>query len=862
MTHPHLPLPDHLAAAVSSDSAPQLLAGLNPPQAQAVQHEGSPVLVVAGAGSGKTRVLTRRIAWLISQRGVPPAAILAITFTNKAADQMRSQVIELVGDDLRGMWVCTFHAACVRILRRHADLLGYRSNFVIYDSADVRSLLKTIVRDLGLGTKKVNDRELANWISRQKNHLITAAEATAAATAGRDELFAEIYREYQQRLQLANAMDFDDLILQAVRLLRDFPAVNESWRRRFRHVLVDEYQDTNHAQYALIYQLCGPSAATPTAAAGTSNSLAGAELMVVGDADQSIYAFRGANIENILNFERDFPDATTIVLEQNYRSTQTILEAANALINHNEDRKVKRLWSSLGQGDPLVGYVADEDRTEARFVVEEIDKLLDTGQYRPADIAIFYRTNAQSRVFEEILIRVGMPYKVVGSVRFYERREVKDALAYLRLLANPSDEVSLRRIINVPKRGIGERTLDRLAAYANQQGFSLWEAVVAHSEVSQLSTRAHNAVAAFVELIQLLQAAVSANERVDVILEQVLTETGYLAELENSEDIQDQPRIDNLAELVAVAREFVENPPAQLLELADEPIGSDSEELTHRHSNEPELTDSPSSPRQLAAGEGEAEDGGESTGGGLRDFLEQVALVADADEVPDGPEGEAAGVVTLMTLHTAKGLEFPVVFLTGLEDGIFPHVRSMGNEKELEEERRLAYVGFTRAQQLLYLTHAIVRSGWGTSSQNPPSRFLDEIPDELVEWRRRAEATTSWVGQTDQFDHDQPWGSRTSTDYRGQGAFSGTLTSRGRYQMQQRLAQRFTHKNVAAAASAKGKQRSVPTLVAGDKVQHDTFGLGTVVTLEGVGDRRKAVIDFGSQGTKTIVLRYAPLEKL
>jgi DNA helicase-2/ATP-dependent DNA helicase PcrA len=791
-------------------SRDELLAGLNEPQRAAVVHEGAPLLVVAGAGSGKTRVLTRRIAWLISERNAHPGSVLAITFTNKAAAEMRERVEELVGNRARIMWVSTFHSACVRILRKEITQfnhlgIGFKSNFTIYDAADSKRLMTLVCRDLDLDVKRYQPRAILNWISNAKNELQDPEEATNDARNGQEETYAEAYRIYQERLRQANALDFDDLLMMTVHLFRTFPEVRENWRRRFRHVLVDEYQDTNHAQYALIHELCGNSM---EALPESGDGVPGAELMVVGDADQSIYAFRGANIRNIMDFEQDFPTAETILLEQNYRSTQTILTAANSVIGHNEGRTPKRLWSDSGDGAKIIGYVGDDERDEARFVAEEIDKLSDDGKARAGDVAVFYRTNAQSRVFEEVFIRVGMPYKVVGGVRFYERREVRDALAYLRTLANPSDVVSLRRILNTPKRGIGDRAEACVDAFATRERITFWDALRRAEEAPGIASRSLNAINAFVEVIEQLQSMVDAGERIDVVLEQTLTRSGYLKDLEESDDPQDETRVENLAELVAVAREF-----------ADDPL--------------------------LGPSADPADEGLDAPAPGLTDFLERVALVADSDQIPDAPEGEdAPGVVTMMTLHTAKGLEFPVVFLTGLEDGVFPHLRSLGDKPELEEERRLAYVGVTRARERLYVSRAVVRSAWGAPAHNPASRFLDELPVDLIDWKRTAAEQTSWVR------NDYGSGSRLGAD---------SLTGRGRQQM----ASRFSSATASADASKKAMAgRDVPNLDPGDRVQHDSFGLGTVISVEGVADKAVASIDFGSEGVKRLLLRYAPVEKL
>src|SRR3954447_18356398 len=791
-------------------STEELLEGLNEPQRAAVMHAGTPLLVVAGAGSGKTRVLTRRIAWLISERNAHPGSILAITFTNKAAAEMRERVEDLVGRRARIMWVSTFHSACVRILRKEIDRFGYKSSFSIYDAADSKRLMTLVCRDLDLDPKRYQPRAVLNWVSNQKNELIDHEDAAKDAKNHLEETYAEAYALYQQRLRDANALDFDDLIMTTVHLLQAFPEVRETYRRRFRHVLVDEYQDTNHAQYALIRELCGHDVGRPAPNgmvdpdAPDGDGIEPSELMVVGDADQSIYAFRGASIRNILAFEEDFPNATTILLEQNYRSTQTILTAANAVISRNKGRKAKNLWSDAGDGEPIVGYVADDEHDEARFVSEEIDKLTDAGSAKPRDVAVFYRTNAQSRVFEEVFIRVGMPYKVVGGVRFYERREIRDALAYLRILVNPADEISLRRILNVPKRGIGDRAEACVQALAQRERITYFDALKRADEAPGIATRSVGCIKAFTDMVEELQSMVDAGQRADVVLEQVLAASGYLKELEESDDPQDETRVENLAELVAVAREFadaaVESPGG--IVVAADPADAD-----------------PAEP-------------------GLPDFLERVALVADSDQIPDQDAAAGdAGVVTLMTLHTAKGLEFPVVFLTGLEDGVFPHMRSLGDQPELEEERRLAYVGLTRAQQRLYVTRAVVRSAWGAPAHNPASRFLDELPVDLVDWRRTESAQTSW--------------NRPVLSSGLPGSSGGSPAPR-----------RFGTAAVRADADARGQKREVPSLSPGDRVLHDTFGMGSVVALDGVGDKAVASIDFGSQGVKRLLLRYAPVEKL
>ncbi len=775
MTLP-FPVPEARTPASSSERrrprSETLLEGLNDPQRAAVGHEPGQLLVVAGAGSGKTRVLTRRIAWLMAARGATPGSILAITFTNKAAAEMRERVAEAVGGAARAMWVSTFHSACVRILRREATTLGFTSSFTVYDATDAKRLVTLVCRDLQLDPKRVAPRAVLNWISNHKNELVDHETARSQASTPTEETFAEVYGEYQRRLSAANAMDFDDLIMHTVHLFQGFPAVAEAYRRRFRHVLVDEYQDTNHAQYQLIRELSDEHT----------------DLMVVGDSDQSIYAFRGATIRNILEFEQDFPNAETIVLEQNYRSTQTILSAANAVISRNENRPAKNLWSAAGQGEPIVGYVGDDERDEAQFIADEIDELTDDTAVTPAGVAVFYRTNAQSRVFEEVFIRVGLPYKVVGGVRFYERKEVRDALAYLRAISNERDVVSLRRIVNEPKRGIGERAEAALEMFASRERISLTDAMRRVDEVGELATRSANAVREFQTVMDDLRTMATGGAPADQVLEAALTRTGYLAALEASDDPQDETRVENLAELVAVAREFV---------TAAATIDEDAP---------------PADP----------DDAAPFAPGSLDAFLERVALVADADSLPE----QGDGVVTLMTLHTAKGLEFPVVFLTGMEDGIFPHMRSLADTDELAEERRLAYVGITRARERLYLTRATSRSAWGAPSYNPASRFLDEVPDELVDWRREASPPTQWLPSTP------------------------SATSRRQ--------ETFSSRSVSRSADMSG----IPSLEPGDRVTHDTFGLGTVVSLDGSGQNMQASVDFGSSGVKRLILRYAKLEKL
>jgi len=736
-----------------------LVDDLNDSQRAAVEHRGTPLLIVAGAGSGKTRVLTRRVAHLLATGDAQPGEILAITFTNKAAGEMRERVAELVGPRAKSMWVSTFHSACVRILRAESSRLGISSSFTIYDQQDSLRLMTLVIRDLDLDPKRFTPRSFLAQVSNLKNELIDYETYSTRTTNQMEQTLAEAYGEYQRRLQRANAFDFDDLISGTVALLQLFPDVAEHYRRRFRHIMVDEYQDTNHAQYVLVKELVGVD--TPSLAAG--------QLCVVGDADQSIYAFRGATIRNIEEFERDYPSARTIMLEQNYRSTQTILTAANAVIARNQGRRAKNLWTDSGAGNPIVVYVADDEHDEASFIANTIDSLTDNDGYKPSDVAVFYRTNAQSRSVEDIFVRVGMPYRVVGGVRFYERKEVRDAIAYLRALANPADEVSLRRILNTPKRGIGDRAEAMVEAFAQRERITFAEALDRAAEAPGIATRSLTSITAFTTLMSDLRTILESGATLATVLQAVLEQSGYLLELQSSSDPQDEARVENLAEFESVAQEFAtENPEGTMI-----------------------------------------------------DFLERISLVADADSIPDAD----GGVVTLMTLHTAKGLEFPVVFLTGMEDGVFPHMRSLGDPKELEEERRLAYVGITRARERLYLTRSMMRSAWGSPAFNPPSRFLDEIPDEVMQWEREEPVNTP--------ASSGGWGSSPAS----------------------------------SSAALKLGDRVIGTgpvvsLSAGDRVTHQKFGLGTVVSTAGAGDKADATIDFGSSGIKRLLLRYAPVEKL
>lgn len=838
-----------------------LVAGLNPAQAAAVTHAGAPLLIIAGAGSGKTRVLTHRIAHLLATGRARPGEILAITFTNKAAAEMRERVTALVGPAGGRMWVSTFHSACVRILRREHEAAGLRSTFSIYDAADSTRLVTLIVRELGIDPKRFTPKAFAHRISDLKNELVTPAEyAEKAVTANPFERYlAEVYTAYASRLASANALDFDDLIMRTVQLLQAKPAVAEMYRRRFRHILVDEYQDTNHAQYVLVRELVGGPGTS-----GEGSALPPAELTVVGDSDQSIYAFRGATIRNIEEFEQDYPSARTILLEQNYRSTQNILDAANAVISRNTGRRPKKLFTDSGPGAPITGYVADSEHDEARWISSEIDRLADEHGVRPRDIAVFYRTNAQSRALEEVFIRAGQPYKVIGGTRFYERREIKDAIAYLRAVDNPDDDVSLRRILNVPKRGLGEKAEAALAEHGARHRVSFSDAIADAAgaprpgpteaeaqgapEVEGLATRARAQVTRFHELLEGLHHQQASGDGVADILDSALDASGYLAELRASDDPQDATRVENLAELHSVAADFQ----------AANPEGS------------------------------------------LADFLERVSLVADSDQLPsaeDTASEEAAaqalaaveqGQITLMTVHTAKGLEFPVVFITGMEDGTFPHSRALAEDSELSEERRLAYVALTRARERLYVTRAAVRSAWGQATAMPASRFLDDIPPETMDWKRLASSMdalsgggTGWgrrAGGTGQGGSRGSWHSDDDDFAPPIGARPARTGRIGRVETaKDRAAKRAAAKKGSAPVRLDGSERSsgngggeeelpaaVQGLRVGDGVRHDSYGVGTVIALEGHGRSKVARVEFtidGARAVKRLMLRLAPLAK-
>ncbi|MEM7340856.1 MAG: DNA helicase PcrA [Actinomycetota bacterium] len=750
------------APSTPERASDDILEGLNPAQLDAVTHTGGPLLVVAGAGSGKTRVLTRRIAWLIDQ-GLSPFEILAITFTNKAADEMKQRIAALVGPVAAKMWVSTFHSACVRILRREAAVIGFPSNFTIYDQADAVRLTGYVIRDLGLDSKRFQPRAIHSVISSAKNQGLDAAAFAArgveggAPLAGIEKKASEVFTEYQRRLQQSSAMDFDDLLLNAVRVLTESPETLTRYQHRFRHLLVDEYQDTNGVQNALVMRLAE----------------AHRNVTVVGDSDQSVYRFRGADIANIIQFEDAFPDTRVVLLEQNYRSTQTILDAANAVIANNFGRKPKNLWTDAGSGDQIMRFHADDEVDEAQYVAGELARLHDSGDCRWGEMAVFYRTNAQSRVLEEYLVRVGIPYKVVGGTRFYDRKEIKDAVAYLKAAANPNDEVSIKRVVNTPKRGVGDTTIGKVDNYAQMHGLPFIEGL-RNAEAAGVSGKAIRGIANFLELMDSFTEVMEKGP--GAALEAILRDTGYVIELEEERSHEAEGRLENLQELIGQAHQF-------------------------------DTTD---------------------------EFLEQISLVTDADEL-----AEDDSAVVLMTIHAAKGLEFPTVFLLGLEDGIFPHLRSMTDPDEMEEERRLAYVGITRAQERLYLTHAWARMIFGTTQYNPPSRFLNEIPSELV-----SEAPGS-RGQ----------GRKLRTSVFGASGTASSFAGRDRV--------------VDTALNPRGPLTDGPPsdgaagdLRIGDDVFHRKWGDGVVLDLRGTGDKTEVVVRFPSVGEKTLLLAWAPLEKI
>lgn len=877
-----------------------LIKDLNPQQMEAVKYYGQALLIGAGAGSGKTRVLTRRIAWLLAH-GFWASSILAITFTNKAAAEMRERLAALVGPEAEHMWISTFHSACVRILRRDGKEIGLTSGFSIYDTADCERLVKLISGDLNIDTKRYTPRMLLGKISDCKNSLISWQDQLKSVncdykpgqrgyqvSAGDvDELVAVVYAEYQHRLSMANAVDFDDLIMRTVELFQRCPQVSEYYRHKFRYIFVDEYQDTNHAQYVLVRELSGiDSGEQPDPQMRGAGRVGPSWITVVGDSDQSIYAFRGADIRNIQDFEQDFPNAKTIMLEQNYRSTQTILDAANAVIARNENRKPKKLWTALGEGDKIVGYAADNAQQEAGWIANEIARIHEEEGIAYRDIAIMYRANAQSRSLEEAMINANLPYQLVGGTKFYERREIKDALAYLQAIVNPADNVNVRRILNVPKRGLGVRAEGLIASYADAHDTTFFGAIEHMEQIEGMSARTTKPLGVFRDMMHgLADFAKDHDTKPSEVVAEVLSKSGILEELQRSEDPQDASRVDNLSQLQSVAAEFEQNTP-------------------------------------------------DAT---LARFLETTALVADSDQLPG--ENEDSGKVTMMTLHTAKGLEYPYVFLTGMEQGTFPHQRAMEDTSELAEERRLAYVGITRAKRRLYVTRAAVRAQWGQANDMMPSQFLDEIPDELIDWKRREAGVermrASWRNDDDEFggwDDDDDFGSVPfggssygKSSYGGSSYGSGTYGSRSSYGSSSYGSGRAQYggssargasslygsssqRSYAGAGSSSsygslygsygsgkssGKSGKVTTrrvkpktkpvdltkssqasqtdnrsglsisdVHVGDRLTHDHFGMGTVLEIQDKGANSVITVDFGNGEVKRLLLRMAPIEML
>jgi DNA helicase II / ATP-dependent DNA helicase PcrA len=757
-------------------TASPLLEGLNDIQREAVLHTEGPVLIVAGAGSGKTRALTHRIAYLIREQRVSPFEILAITFTNKASREMAERVEGLVGHGIaKGMWILTFHSTCARILRREHTHLGVPSGFTIYDDGDTERLIAGILKDLDLDPKRFPPRAMAAAIGKAKDRVLSPGEFRELASNFYEETVARVFEAYEQRKRDAGALDFDDLITETVRLFDQHPAVLEHYQERFRYLLVDEYQDTSRAQYRLVNQLAGKHR----------------NVCVVGDADQGVYSWRGATIQNILDFERDYPEAAVFLMEQNYRSTQRILEVANALIAHNQQRKPKELWTDAGAGELVVSYKAEDEHDEAFFVASEIERLRDQEGYRYRDVAIFYRTNAQSRVIEDVLMRVGTPYRVFGGVRFYQRKEIKDVLAYLRLLVNPQDVISFRRVVNTPKRGIGDATVSALESFAREEEIDVLEACRRVDEVATLGTRAKGAVAGFTSIMAALRHHLEDGAGPARMVEFAGQESGYLLELEEDRTVEAQGRIENIQELSGVGQEIA--------------------------AREPDV--------------------------GLEGFLEQVSLVGEQDEYD-----EDDSTVTLMTLHIAKGLEFPVVFIVGMEDGIFPHFRSMTDQGQLEEERRLAYVGITRAQERLYLTHAWSRTLYGQTQYNPPSRFLSELPEQLLDLRESEGDRRSRAGRG--------YGGQTYGGARGSGGGYTVIGLPGQ-EGETRVDRDWTPPKPTGVA-----KRAAPAIGPGDTVVHERFGEGVVLAVSGAGDDAEARVAFSDVGEKSLLLAYAPLTKV
>ena len=794
-----------------------LLAGLNEPQREAVTYRGPALLIVAGAGSGKTSVLTRRIASLLRAREAWPSQILAITFTNKAAGEMRERVQGLIGDVAQGMWISTFHSACVRILRREAEQFGFTKNFTIYDSGDSRALIKRLVKEHEADAFGLTPASVQSRISKLKNELADAESfaRTANMSDPSERVFVEIFADYQRALQRANAFDFDDLIGQTVYLFRAFPHVADVYRKRFRHILVDEYQDTNHAQYALIHELTRPPGADGYSAHGSAHDSGmmifdapteeAASLTVVGDSDQSIYAFRGADIRNITEFERDYPGAKVVLLEQNYRSTQTILDAANAVIGNNFDRKDKKLWTDVGVGDPIVGFTGYSQHDEAQFVADEVEALRRRG-IPYSEMAVFYRTNSQSRALEEIFIRSAVPYKIMGGTRFYERAEIKDALAYLIAVANPADELSVRRILNRPRRGIGEVTETSIARYAQDEGITFRDALANASALGvgpkiQQAIAQLDAVLAEASAVMLPPSGeIAPPTAVTEGLNLLLNKSGYLDALRRSKDPQDEARVENLDEFVAVTREFARNNPE----------------------------------------------------GTVLDFLTEVALVSDADDLDD-----ASGSVSLMTMHTAKGLEFDAVFVTGVEEDLIPHRISAGEPGGPQEERRLFYVALTRARKRLHLSLAMTRAQFGEVSAALPSRFLQEIPHTLIDWRQSPGDVNSRGGTQSRALNARPGGRG------GYGAgSSGSRYGDDLVPLPRREKPAGDVTKFANRIPAKVRDNGDLELAPGDRIRHDDFGEGRVDMVTGVGAKRIAHVRFDSAGPKKLLIKIAPIAKL
>lgn len=797
----------------------RLLEGLNPQQREAVVLRGEALLIVAGAGSGKTSVLTRRIAHLIELRDAWPSQILAITFTNKAAAEMRERVESLIGQAAEGMWISTFHSACVRILRREAESFGYSKSFTIYDSADSRALIKRIIKELDADTFGFTVSKVAGRISKAKNELqdVETYSRDANFADPAEAIFVEMFRRYSSELTRANAFDFDDLIAQTVYLFRAFPRVAALYQRRFRHILVDEYQDTNHAQYSLIRELTRPpSRENLVGAVGFDGMplkeydrpLGPASLTVVGDSDQSIYAFRGADIRNIVEFERDFPRSKVILLEQNYRSTQNILSAANAVISNNFDRKDKKLFTTIGDGEKIVGFTGYSQHDEAQFIADEIGELRESGMnYR--DIAVFYRTNAQTRALEEVFIRSALPYRVIGGTKFYERAEIKDAMAYLIAVANPSDSLALRRVMNVPKRGIGPATEAALQSHADKDGRPLRDAL---REVGQLGLgpKVTAAIEGLATVLDDVGATVETAAPADILTD-VLSRTGFLEALRASRDPQDEARAENVEELIAVTREFRKNNPT----------------------------------------------------GTLLDFLTEVSLVAAADELDD-----SSGTVSLMTLHTAKGLEFEAVFLTGVEEGLLPHQMSAGEPGGPAEERRLFYVGITRARRRLFLSLAMTRAQFGDVTVAMPSRYLQEIPLELIDWRQSPGMANSRGGTQPRALNARRGGFGAERSIAGSGGGSSgyaidapgpgaTAQARAATRAAQRPKTEWTSRVTSTV-----RDNGDLTLAPGDRIRHVDFGDGKVTAVTGNGPKSVAEVQFEAAGRKRLLIKISPIEKL